>query len=970
VSDDARWSQLRREFDDLVDAAADTRAARLAEVGRADAGLRAELDALLAADASVDDRLARVEALLGSAELVREPTVDTLSLVGSTVGHFRVVAPLASGGMGVVYRAHDTHLGRAVALKFPLPHQRADLDVAERFRREARAAAALDHPNICSVYEVGETADGRIFLAMPLYEGETLRARLARERCLPLVTAVNIAARLAAGLAAAHRANVIHRDLKPANIMLLDDDGVKILDFGLARMTGALLTRSTRQLGTIAYMAPEQVRGEHSDARSDLWALGVVLYEMLTGERPFDREHDVAVMHAILHTAPVRPRLLRADVPQGLEDIVVRLLTVDRAGRFASADDVVAALAALDLPARDGAPAAPRSRPARRWRSTVLLMAALAVPLAGVAGWLVHDSGAAEGAPVVVAVLPFDESDAGDDAYLGRALADALATGLARLPGVVVRDGRALSNHEHAGRGADELARNLGVTALVTGAVEHHGGGPRVSLTVHDTRSGQNATRVHDIPAGQFRELHVQLVRGAADALRVRILRAERARLAVQPTVSEAAWELYLRGRAADMPTTANARTAIPQLQQAQSYYVMAREREPDFALARARLAMVHLQLAVRHDTTRARRDQARLEAEAAVRAAPQLPEAHHALAMYWSMAGDPVRSADQLRHAVTAAPFRADLWLARAVRLREVGQWEEAAADMERAIELDPRNSAILMRAAETYGRMRRYRDAIAGYDRVIALDSTDLMVQLIRGYSYQRLGILDSLAATVDRIPAAEDGGGNVTWARLVVLRGQHRHVEALAMLDRARHPLVNDGLLYRPLSLLRAMVLDGLGDSASARTHYDAARVLLEDSSAAYPQNGPIRAALGLAYAGLGRRDDALREARTAMQLAQLSEAHMLATALMGLAVEVFIRAGAHDEALELMELLLSIPAGREISVPLLRIEPMFDPLRSDPRFDELVRRYSRALTSSSASAAQQNVAQRAGVRGAAS
>ena len=221
--------------------------------------------------------------------------------------------------MGVVYRAIDTRLARPAALKFPLPGQRIDGQVRERFLREARAAAALDHPNICAIYEAGETDDGQLFLAMPLYPGETLKARLSRAGPLPIADAVSIAEQIARGLIAAHRAGIVHRDLKPANVMLLPGGEIKILDFGVARMGDAALTKSRDTLGTVAYMAPEQVRGERLDGRADLWALGVLLYEMSTGRRPFEGEHEIAVAHAIVHSNPARPSALRPDIDPELE---------------------------------------------------------------------------------------------------------------------------------------------------------------------------------------------------------------------------------------------------------------------------------------------------------------------------------------------------------------------------------------------------------------------------------------------------------------------------------------------------------------------------------------------------------------------------------------------------------------------------------------------------------------------------
>ncbi len=351
-SDPGQWAELCAAFDALVEMDAGARAERLAAIGAADPAARRALEELLEADASPASGLDRIDTIFGARDpplaAERSADRDVLKLVGQTVVHFRIVEPLAAGGMGVVYRAIDTQLARDVALKFPLPGQRLDGQVRERFLREARAAAALEHPNICSIYETGETEAGQLFLAMPLYQGETLKARIARLGPLPVGDALTIAVQIARGLQAAHRAGIVHRDLKPANVILLPDGGLKILDFGVARVGDVTLTKSHDTLGTVSYMAPEQVRGERLDGRADLWALGVLLYEMLTGRRPFEGDHEIAIAHAIVHSDPVRPSALRPEIWPELDALVLGLLARQPANRPASAEAVAAELSALE----------------------------------------------------------------------------------------------------------------------------------------------------------------------------------------------------------------------------------------------------------------------------------------------------------------------------------------------------------------------------------------------------------------------------------------------------------------------------------------------------------------------------------------------------------------------------------------------------------------------------------------------
>src|SRR5579862_2533417 len=351
-----RPSEVRRLFDLLVPLAPSARAERLADVGRDDPALRTELETLLDADTGGSRILGSLEEAFvrTSAPPPRDPWV------GRSLPRYDIQERLGGGGMGVVYKAHDRRLDRAVALKFLPPHILADSEAHSRFMNEARAASALDHPNICTIYEVDTTPDGHPYIAMAYVPGRTLQ-ELIRQGPLPVSQALRLALQVAQGLERAHEASVIHRDIKPANLMVTDRGDLRILDFGVARRGGSILTETGLALGTLAYMSPEQLQARPVDGRTDLWSLGVVLFEMLTGGRPFQGETDGALWGAIVGRPAPPLAEIRRDVPEALAAVVNRCLSKDPAQRYPDAAALARDLG--EILHSPSSPAAPRPVP-------------------------------------------------------------------------------------------------------------------------------------------------------------------------------------------------------------------------------------------------------------------------------------------------------------------------------------------------------------------------------------------------------------------------------------------------------------------------------------------------------------------------------------------------------------------------------------------------------------------------------
>jgi tetratricopeptide (TPR) repeat protein len=380
-------------------------------------------------------------------------------------------------------------------------------------------------------------------------------------------------------------------------------------------------------------------------------------------------------------------------------------------------------------------------------------------------------------------------------------------------------------------------------------------------------------------------------------------------------------------------------------IRRAQALYSRARDLDPRFALARARLALMHTRAAAAYDTTEARRDQARVEAQTALRLRPGLPEAHEALASYWQLNRAPAKAIEELGLALERFPHSADLHVALGTMLIEAGRFEDALGEFEQSARLEPGSPRGPMEAATTYSRLRRREEAMRAFNRAIALAPDFHVLKVVKGQAYLRwYGVPDTLAALLESIPPDWDPAGAATYSRFTALWVQRRYADGLAMLDRSHSELSRDLYIYQPTALMRARMQESLGAPKLARASYAAARAVIQDSIAVNPTDPSMRIALGLADAGLGRRAEAVREARRAMELVPIARSTVDATAFMGGAVEVFARAGEIGAALDLLELLFSMPAGREASVPFLRVWPGFDPLRGDPRFEDLLVRFA--------------------------
>ena len=885
------------------------------------------------------------------------PRDDLLGLSGRIVSHFHVLEPLGAGGMGVVYRAEDTRLGRAVALKFLLPQYDLDDSAKERFLLEARSAATLDHPNLCTVYEAGETSDGQLYLAMALYAGETLGTRLARDGRLEAREAVAIARQVADGLAYAHAAGIVHRDLKPGNLMLLPDGTVKVLDFGLAKTKGRTLTRSGAQLGTAAYMAPEQICGEAVDGRTDLWALGVVMFEMLTGRRPFEGDQDITLARAIVDMTPTRPSALCPGLPPGVEDVVLRLLEKEPSSRYATAAEVAGDLNSMPLAVRTppGTPneQLPWRRAGRRWwratlwsttRTRVALGAAALVVASGLT-WYARQRARTAEIPLErsIAVLPFDNlGSAEDNAYLAGGLQDAVITALTKVTDLRVISQQSVRAYAGSTKSARDIGQELKVGRILQASVQRAGDSVRVGAHLVDARSDKDLwANQYERAATDLFALENDIALAIVAALQAELPSSERRSLTRSPTRSAEAYTFYLQGREYQQRPTGRGTYVVAlterELRAAESLYRRALAADSNFALAHAQLAVVYSDLWDRAQT--------RAEAETALRLEPDLPEGHLAMGRYWEIAGDRARALAEYEIAGRGMPNDGPVAVRIALIRRRQGRWQEALAGFEHAASVDPRASANSMFLAMTYGAMRRYAESVRTWDYAIAIAPDNYR------YVVERARVLvtwqerpDSLEATLRRLPRDFDPEAQTTIARVDLARLRRRPADGLAALAAMRPEFFDsdDRDVAGWLRLCRAWMYETLGDSGYARASFDTARAIFGAMVEKDPKAAHVYSDLGLAYAGLGQREEAVRAARRSMEPQPLVDAYN-APVTMDHVAEIYMRVGETDAALDVLEQLSTIPNWVGLGFPAqLRFDPRWDRLRPNARFQRLVQR----------------------------
>jgi serine/threonine-protein kinase len=870
--------------------------------------------------------------------------VDTQALLQSGLAdRYTLERELGRGGMAVVYLARDLKHDRPVALKVLLPELAASLG-AERFQREIRLAARLQHPHILAVHDSGATS-ARLWFTMPYVDGESLRDRLRREGRLPLDEALRITRDAAEALQYAHEQGVIHRDVKPENLLLTRDGNTLVADFGIARAADSddHITKGGASMGTPAYMSPEQADGAMAvDARTDIYSLAAVLFEMLTGGPPYPGTTAMSVIAKWLSEPVPSARAVRPEAPEEVDRAIRRALSRSAGGRFGTMAEFARALQGAEVHGRAGAQAhgpgataaAPgtgtarlRARaPARPFAAAVVAVALLA------AGYLTFRHRAAPPSPRLLAVLPFENLGDSADAYFADGIANELRSKLSELDGVQVIARGSSNQYRGSTKPPEAIARELGVSYLLTATVQwdkpQGSGAPSRVRVIPELLevAPQHAARArwqHPFDAALTDMFAVQadIAEKVADELGVVLGDSARRRLAVAPTDNLAAHDEFLKGEAEAQEMKAD----NAGLRRAIAYYERAVELDSTFAEAWSQLSRARTSLYSNSVPDSGLAKAARTAAERARTLAPNDPLTYLAAGDLASSVPpiDNRRARDAYGQGVRLAPEDVDLLSAAASASFVGGQWDSVASQLQHALQLDPHSFTVARRLATTRLFFREYAAADSAIQRAIALAPTNPQAVLLQVMIAVARGDLPSARAAVTA------GAGRVGATTVYAFLSMYQ--DLYWVLDDAQQRQV---LALPPSafdddrgvwSLVRTELYHLRGDSARALAYADSARLALEAQSRATPEDAQRHAILGVALAYLGRKAEAIREGRRGAELLPISEDAINAAYIQLQLARIYVLTGETDQAVGLLKDLLGRPF--YVSREWIRLDPAF-------------------------------------------
>src|SRR6266496_4280562 len=871
-------------------------------------------------------------------------------------GDYELLEEIGRGGQGVVYRARQKSLNRTVALKVIGLGYWATEAHLKRFRREAESAASLEHPCIVPIHEVGER-DGSCYFSMKFIEGGQLDEEVRREP-MPVRRAVELIVKVARTVHYAHEHHILHRDIKPGNILLDRQGEPHLTDFGLARLveTESTVTRTMEVLGTPSYMAPEQAVGNNAAITSatDVYGLGAVFYQLLTGHPPFAGGTTFETVRLVLDTEPRQPRLLSPKIDRDLNTICLKCLEKDPRRRYASAlalaEDLERWLKHQPIRARRTGV----FTQGRKWlqrNPSIAVMAALLLAFAVPLGVMIWKTGS-ERSPLSnvappeksIAVLPLSNlSMEQDTAFFADGVQDEILSNLAKVADLkVISRTSVMSYKSGIARNLRQIGQQLGVAHLVEGSVQRSGNRVRVNAQLVDARTDRHLWgQTYDRDLADVFAIQSEIAKTIADQLQAKFSPREEDAIQRSPTSDISAFDLYARAKvlfSAPSSGTAEQLQAVDLLTRAVA-------RDPSFFDAYCQLAFDHgwlYFLGVDHTSARLALAEAALQAASRLR--PDAGETHLARGqnLYWGYRAYDGALAE-LEVARQSLPNDARIFGLTGYIQRRQGHWEESTRNLERAAELDPRDlDTLILGVAANYWVCRRYGESKLWLARALAFQPNDALTKVWLGYvDYAWKADTRPWHQTIDSIRATNPAAVPSIaqwWLLYCALPERDGTAAKNALIASSENAIffTENVAFNRPF--IEGVIARMIKDNEKARSAFSAARAEQEKIVQAQPNYGPALCVLGLIDAGLGRKDDALREGRRAVELLPVEKDAMEGPAMIEYLAMIAAWVGDKDLACEQLASVIRRPSS--LSYGQLKLLPFWDPLRGDPRFEKLV------------------------------
>jgi serine/threonine protein kinase len=842
-------------------------------------------------------------------------------MIDKTISHYKITEKLGAGGMGIVYKAQDLKLDRFVALKFLPPHLTTSEDEKQRFIHEAKAASSLDHNNICNIYEIDETEDGQLYISMAYYEGETLQLKIEKG-LLKIEEVIDYAIQIVLGLQKAHEKEIVHRDIKPANIMLTDDGVVKILDFGLAKLsTQTKLTKESTTLGTVSYMSPEQAKGEKVD------------------------------IYSILNDTQEPATGLRTGVPMELERIINKCLQKNPANRYQHVDELIVDLRRLkDQTAFKTSQKKPEISTSKKKSPLFISSLVVSILIILAVFYFVFINPTREVSSSterkMLVVLPFKNLGLPEDEYFADGITEEITSRLSEIKQLGVIGRTSADRYKNTNKSFDQIGDELGVDYLLEGSVRWEklpGKESRIRVTPQLIKISDGThiwTKRYDAVLESVFEVQSDIAEKVVNALDITLLGAEQKSISKKPTDNLEAYDYYLRGNSYHLQRGATEEN----FRVAEKLFLKAVGLDSNFVLPYLRLAQININYYWFHwDRNISRLNRAKYNIDKAKEINPEIPEIYVASGHYYYQGFlDYDKALFELENGLKLSPDNGEMleWIGYIKRRQ--GKFEEAISYLIKSIELNPLSRQNI-NIGETYLLLKKYEQAEKYVDIAISSMpewgwpySLKARIYILRDGDVKRAHQI--LKGSLD-VVNQEKMWINYELAFLRILNGKYD--EALKILSDEPANVFDGRQYFEPKSKIQAFIYGLKKNKHFEKIYYDSARVVIEVKLTTLPDDARVHSALGIVLAGLGKKDEAIREGIRATELLPITkEAWRGFTRELDLA-KIYTMVGEYDLAIDKLEYLLSISG--ELSVPYIKLDPVWRPLLKIPRFQKILAKH---------------------------